>query len=79
MNIAATALQGINQADVQMGNAAIAIASAGTAPTDQPNADTVDLSSAVVALAASKNQYSAQLATLKANDETQKSLLDVMA
>lgn len=77
MDISAIALQGLDAAQGQLEAAATAIASAG-ALSGGAN-DTVSLSTEVVALLSAKNQASVDIATLKIADQTQKSLVDLLA
>ena len=79
MDLSAIALQGLQQADVQLETAAAKIASSGASSPDGANLDSVDLSAEVVALMSAKNQFSVNLSTLKTGDEIQKSLIDMMA
>jgi len=76
MDLAAIALQGIDQAQVQLEAAATGIASSGAQTGD---AATVDLSTEVVALLSAKNQFSLGIATLKVADQTQQSALSLFA
>jgi len=77
MDISAIALQGLEQAQVQLEAAATAIAGGGASSSGQ-GADTVDLSTAVVALLTAKNQFALDIGVLKVADQTQKSLIDVV-
>ena len=77
MDISAIALQGLEQAQVQLDSAATAIAG-GSASSSGPGPDTVDLSTAVVALLTAKNQFALDIGTLKVADQAQKSLIDVV-
>jgi flagellar hook protein FlgE len=79
MNVSTIALQGLQQADAQLGSAASKIASFGASSPTGANLDTVDLSAAVVALLSAKNLYSANLSTVKVADETQKTTIDLIA
>ena len=79
MDLSAIALQGLQQADAQLNTAAARIASFGALSPDGANLDSVDLSAQVIALLSAKNQFSANLATLKTSDEIQKNLIDIMA
>lgn len=76
MDVTPIALQSIEQAQVRLEAAATGIASAGDASA---GGATVDLSAEVVALLASKNQVSLDAATLKIADQTQKSVLNLLA
>jgi flagellar basal body rod protein FlgC len=75
MDISATALQGLQQADVQLQTAASAIANA----PSQGGGDVVDLSREMVALMSAKQLYDANLDTLKTADQMQKTLIDITA
>ena len=79
MDLSAIALQGLDQAQGQLENAAARLAGAGAESPDGVGLDTVDLSAEIVALMSSKHQFSANLSTLKTADAIQKSLLDVTA
>jgi hypothetical protein len=79
MDISAIALQGLDQASAQLDAAAAGIASAGAASPDGANLDIVSLSEEMVALMSAKTIYSANLSTLKAADQIQKSTIDLMA
>jgi hypothetical protein len=79
MDISAIALQGLQQADAQLEKAATRIASAGTDSTDGASLDVVDLTVEMVALLSSKNAFSANLSSLKAADDVQKTALDLLA
>jgi len=79
MDISAIALQGVQQAEAQLEQAATKIASYGSASPDGANLDTVDLSTEMVALMSAKNQTSLNLAVMKTAGEVQKKLIDVMA
>jgi flagellar basal body rod protein FlgC len=77
MDPSSIALQGLQQAEVQLETAAARIASAGTTSPDGANLDVVSLSAEMVALMSAQNQFSANLATLKTADQMQKSLVDI--
>jgi hypothetical protein len=79
MDLSAIALQGLDQAEVQLEAAAAGIASAGSLSPDGAGADTVSLSNEVVALLSAKNQFSVNLATLKIAGDIQKSSIDLLA
>ena len=79
MDLSAIALQGLDQAQVQLQNAATRLAGAGADSPDGAGLDTVDLSAEIVALMSAKNQYSANLSTLKTVDQIQRNALDLMA
>ena len=80
MDLTGIALQGLQQADVQLNQAAAGIASYGAAAsTTGANVDTVDLSAEVVALMSAKNQNAVNLKTLQTGNEIQKTTIDLMA
>jgi hypothetical protein len=79
MDISAIALQGLQQADAQLNNAATRIATAGADSPDGATLDVVDLSSEVIALMTAKNQAQVNISSMKASDEVQKSLLNVIS
>jgi hypothetical protein len=79
MDISAIALQGLNQADAQLQQAATAIASAGTDSSGVGNVDTVDIASEIIALSAAKNLFAANLSALKVAGEIQKNTIDIQA
>jgi len=79
MDLSAIALQGLEQGQVQLENAATRLAGAGAESPDGASLDTVDLSAEVVALMSAKNQFSANLSTLKTANQIQKNAIDVMA
>jgi hypothetical protein len=74
MDISAIALQGVQQAEVQLEQAATAIASAGGG-----GADTVDISAQMVAMMSAQNQTALNLDVLKTANEVQQSMLNIMA
>lgn len=79
MDISAIALQGLQQADAQLEQAAVRIASLGATSADGANLDTVDLSAEMVALISAKDLSAVNLNTLKTSDEMQKTAIDLMA
>jgi len=79
MDISAIALQGLQQADTQLNEAASNIASLGAGSSAAANLDTANFSAAALSLISAQTQSSVNLATLKVADEVQKSLIDVMA
>ena len=70
-----SALQGISRAEGQLNKAAGDIDRASVAPSA---VDSVDLSTSMVALLESRNNFAANTKVLKIADEMQKSLLDVL-
>jgi len=79
MDLSAIALQGVEQGQVQLQNAALRLAGAGADSPDGAGADVVDLSAEMVALMSAQTQFSANLSTLKTADQLQKTTLDLMA
>jgi flagellar hook protein FlgE len=79
MDLSAIALQGLEQSQAQLENAATRLAGAGAGSPDGAGVDIVDLSAEIVALMSAKTQFSANLSTLKTANQIQKSALDVMA
>jgi flagellar hook protein FlgE len=71
------ALQGLQQADVQLNKAAAKIASAAATSPNGANLDVVDLSAEMVALMAASNLFDANLVTLKTADRMPRSLVDI--
>jgi len=79
MDLSAVALQGLQQADSQLTQAATRIAAYGSTSPDGASLDTVDLSAEVVALMSAKIQFSANLKSLQTADEIQKHAIDLTA
>lgn len=79
MDASSIALQGLQQADVQLNRAAAKIASAGATSADGANLDVVDLSAEIVALMSAQSAFEVNMRTLKTADQMQKSLLGVTA
>lgn len=77
MDPSSIALQGLQQAEVQLTAAAARLATAGS--PNGANLDVVDLSAEMVALMSAQTLFSVNIATLKTADQMQKNLLDVMA
>ena len=78
MDLSAIALQGMEQAQVQLGNAATSLAGAGASPNGA-NLDIVDLSAEMVALMSAKNDYSVNLSVLKTAAQIEKQVIDLLA
>ena len=78
MDISGIALQGLQQADVELNRAASKIVSWGTQSIEETGVDTVDLSSAVVALMSAKNAYSVDLKVLKTAEQMQTEMADLL-
>jgi len=79
MDLSNIALQGLEDANVQLNSAASQIASYQSGSPAQAGLDVVDLSAAVVALLSAKSLYSANLATVKTADQVSQATLDVLA
>jgi flagellar hook protein FlgE len=71
MDVSSIALQGMQQAQLQLENSARRVASA--------NSDTVDLSQEMVSLLTAKNQFAANSNVVKIADEMQKSVINLLA
>ena len=70
------ALEGLNQAELQLNQAAAQIARPPLPPSE--GVDTADLSAAAVALIQSRNNFDANIKLIKTADEIEKTLLDVV-
>jgi len=79
MDLSTIALQGLQQADVQLDQAASRIASWETGSSGGANSDTVTLSAEMVAVLSAQTQSAADINTLKTADVMQKNLIDMMA
>ncbi|MBZ5618170.1 MAG: hypothetical protein LAQ69_05445 [Acidobacteriia bacterium] len=79
MDISAIALQGLNQAQAQLEQAGGRLASIGADSTEGMPVDTTDLSQAAVALLSPKNEFAANIASLKVGNELQRQVLDLLA
>jgi|HubBroStandDraft_1064217.scaffolds.fasta_scaffold47676_2 flagellar basal body rod protein FlgC len=79
MAASAIALQGLQQAEVQLNTAASAIANAGASSGNGATLDIVSLSEEMVAMMSAQTSFSANLATLETTDQMQQNLLDVTA
>ena len=78
MEILATALRGLSNAEGQVDQAAARISQAGTSESGNPG-DTVDLAGAVVSLTVGKDEYLANLKALQTGDEMAKHTIDILA
>ncbi len=78
MDLSAIALQVLQLAEAQREIAAARIAAAG-ASSGGANLDNVDLSAEVVALMTAKDEFSANLSSVKTSDEMQKTAIDMTA
>lgn len=79
MDLSATALQGLHQADTQLTQAASRIASYGATSPDRASLDTAALSAELVALMSARTEFSANLRTLQTANAIQKNLIDLTA
>ena len=79
MDLSATALQGLQQAEEQLEQAATRIALLGAASPDGLSLDTVDLSAEMLALLSAKKLASVNLQTLRTADEVAKNVINVLA
>jgi len=77
VDISAIALQGLEQAQAQFGQAAGRLASTGATSTGT-NVDTVDLSAETVSLLSAKNAFATNIDVLKIANEMQSSLVDLL-
>ncbi|HLJ44453.1 MAG TPA: flagellar basal body rod C-terminal domain-containing protein [Bryobacteraceae bacterium] len=74
-----SALQGLSSAETQLNTAAEHIARAPVSVTSAPSpGDSVDLSAEMVALMESRQNFDANLATLRTGDEMQRTLLNMI-
>jgi len=79
MDFSAIALQGVEQAQVQLDAAAAGLASAGDAAPTDANLDTVDIASQIVALNSAQAILQISLSALKTSDQIQKTAIDLLA
>jgi flagellar hook protein FlgE len=79
MDLSAIALQGLQQAEVQLNDATAKLASAGGTDANPGNVDVVDLSAEMVALTSAQTLFSVNLATLKTADQIEQSVIDLTA
>ena len=78
MDPSSIALQGLQQAEVQLNAAASQLAKAGASPNGA-NLDVVDLSAEMVGLMSAQTMFSVNIATLKIADQMQKARIDITA
>jgi flagellin-like hook-associated protein FlgL len=78
MDISSIALQGVEQAQVQLDAATESLVSAGASPNGA-NLDTADLASGIVALTSAQVQLQLSLSTLKTADQVQQTTLNLLA
>jgi flagellar hook protein FlgE len=79
MDVSSIALQGLEQASAQVDAAAGQIASAGSGTDGAVPVDIVSLSEEMVALMSAKTAFAANISVLKTAEQTQQSVLNVMA
>jgi len=79
MDISSIALQGLEQASAQLDAAASQIAGVGAASGGGAGVDTVSLSNEMVALMSAKEDFTANIASLKTAEQTENSVLDELA
>jgi flagellar basal body rod protein FlgC len=79
MDLSAIALQGLEQAQVQLDAAASNLANAGSNSPNGANLDTVDLAAQIVAVNSAQTLVAINLSTLKTVDQLQKTALDLLA
>ena len=79
MDVSSIALQGLEQASAQLDAVATRIASAGAVAGGAAPVDVVSLSEEMVALMSAKTAFAANVAVLKTAEQTQQSVLNVMA
>jgi hypothetical protein len=73
MDVSSIALQGLQQAQVQLESAAQRVAGAGSATSD-----TADLSREAVSILSAKNDFAANINVMKVADDMQKSLINLL-
>jgi hypothetical protein len=78
MEILASALQGLSNAEAQVDQAAARISQAGTSGSAAPG-DAIDMAAAVVELTVGKEDYLANLKALQTGDEMAKHTIDILA
>ena len=79
MDISAIALQGLQQATMQVDASAARLIAATAPPAEGMPVDSASLSEAAVALLGAKNQFSASIEVLKTANEMQKNLVNILA
>lgn len=78
MDLSAIALQGLDQAEVQLDAAASNLADAGAGSVSGADVDTVDLSAQIVALTSAQTTFQVNIATLKTADQVQQTAIDLL-
>ena len=79
MNIAAIALDGLNQAQTRFDQTARRLASIGAAPPAGVPADPADLSTDMVSLISARNQFATNLQVARTAGEIDRQALDLLA
>jgi len=79
MDISAIALEGLQQAETKLNNAAITVADYPATVPDNAGVDTVDLSAEFVALTQAQTQFAANIDMLKTADQIDQNTLNVTA
>jgi flagellar hook protein FlgE len=79
MDPSAIALQGLQQAEVQVETAASAVAGAGAASANGSNPDVVDISAEMLALISAQAQVAVNAESLATVEEVEQTLLNVTA
>jgi len=79
MDPSSIALQGLQQAEVQLNAAAAKLANAGGSSPNGANLDVVEISAEMVALMSAQTLFSGNIATLKTADQMQKNLINITA
>jgi flagellar basal body rod protein FlgG len=78
MDLSAIALQGLDQAQVQLDAAASNLANAGAASISGADADTVNLSAQMVALTSAQTLFQVNIAALTTADQVQQTAIDLL-
>jgi hypothetical protein len=79
VGIASIALQGMDRAQAHLEQAAKRLASIGTDSSENIPLDSVEMSQEMLALLASKNDFSMNVATLKIANQIQKQTISLLA
>jgi flagellar hook protein FlgE len=81
MDIFSIALQGMNRADFKLDKSASEIARSGENASSSPRLadDTVDISDAMVSLLSAKDAFNVNIKTFEVANETQKTVIDMLA
>ena len=79
MDVSSIALQGLEQASAQLDAAVTRVASAASGPDGAGVVDIVSLSAEMIALMSAKTAFAVNVAVLKTAEQTQQSVLNVMA